>query len=107
MSPTPKSKTPDIELKKQNGKGKADSDNAGEIAAGRQKSLPVPKSKTSGVEVKKQGGKDRADSASAGAVAASRHYAVACNKMRKYRDEIQEAGRQRVKRDIVRPRFPL
>ena len=68
-SPALKSKTPGIEVKKQDGKGKAGSASVREIAAGRkQEPPPAPKSKTPGIEVKKQNGKGKLEAARAGDV---------------------------------------
>ena len=65
--PALKPKTPAIEVKKQDGKGKAESASVGEIAAGgKQKPSPAPKSKTPTIEVKKQNGKGKAEAANAG-----------------------------------------
>jgi peptidoglycan lytic transglycosylase A len=63
--PVPKPKIAGVEVKEQDGKGKADSTHAGETT-GRQKPPPASKSKTPAVEVKKQDGKGKAESASVG-----------------------------------------
>jgi hypothetical protein len=58
-----------IEIKKQDGKGKAESAGAsfGAIAAGgKQKPSLAPKSKTPAIEVKKQNGKGKAEAANSG-----------------------------------------
>ena len=77
LLPVLKPKTSEIDVKKQdvkkqNGKGKAESANSGASVAGRQMPSPVPKPKTSATEVKKQNAKGKAESASAGASAASK-----------------------------------
>jgi hypothetical protein len=58
------SKTSAIEVKKQDGKAKAQAANAGETAAGsKQKASPAAKSKTPAIEVKKQDAKAKAQAA--------------------------------------------
>jgi hypothetical protein len=61
---TAKSKTPAIEVKKPDAKGKAQAANAGETGAGgKQKPSPAAKSKTPAIEVKKQDAKAKAQAA--------------------------------------------
>jgi len=61
---TAKSKTPAVEVKKQDAKGKAPTATAGGTAAGgKQKPSLSPKSKTSAIEVKKQDAKAKAQAA--------------------------------------------
>jgi membrane-bound lytic murein transglycosylase A len=62
--PVPKPKIAGVEVK-EDGKGKADSTNAGETT-GRQKPPPASKPKTPAVEVKKQDSKGKTESASVG-----------------------------------------
>src|SRR5439155_12977310 len=68
-SPLPKPKNAALEVKKQDGKGKANSANAGASATGRQKPSPPPNTKIAVLEVGKQDGKGKANSANAGASA--------------------------------------
>ena len=68
-SPAPKSKAAEIEVKKQNVKGKNES--AGEtVAGGKQKPSLTAKSKTPAIEVKKPDAKGKAQAAGAGETAA-------------------------------------
>jgi membrane-bound lytic murein transglycosylase A len=71
-SPLPKPKIAALEVKKQDGKGKANSANAGASATGRQKPSPPPNTKIAVLEVGKQDGKGKANSANAGASATGR-----------------------------------
>jgi membrane-bound lytic murein transglycosylase A len=61
--PVPKPKIAGVEVKEQNGKGKAESAHAAETT-GRQTPLPASKPKTPAVEAKKQDGKGKTESAS-------------------------------------------
>jgi membrane-bound lytic murein transglycosylase A len=70
--PVPKPKIPEIEVAKQDGKGRPNPANAGEIVTGKPTPLPVPKPKLAGFGVKKQDGKDRANSANGGESAAGK-----------------------------------
>src|SRR5262245_14350140 len=63
--PVPKPKIAGVEVREQDGKGKAEPPSIGETA-GRQKPSPGPKPKTLAVEVGKQDGKGKAQSANAG-----------------------------------------
>jgi peptidoglycan lytic transglycosylase A len=63
--PVPKPKIAGVEVKEQDGKGKAEPANAGETT-GRQKSSSGPKPRTPAVEAKKQDGKGKTESANAG-----------------------------------------
>jgi membrane-bound lytic murein transglycosylase A len=65
-SPLPKPKIAALEVGKQDGKGKANSANAGASATGRQKPSPPPNTKIAVLEVGKQDGKGKANSATAG-----------------------------------------
>jgi hypothetical protein len=70
-SPASKSKTAEIEARKQNVKGKTDSASPGETApGGKQKSSLVPRSKIAATEVKKPDGKRKAQATNAGEIAA-------------------------------------
>jgi len=63
----PRSKIAATEVKKPDGKRKAQATNAGEIAAGdKQKPLLAAKSKTPAIEVKKQDAKGKGQAANAG-----------------------------------------
>jgi membrane-bound lytic murein transglycosylase A len=63
--PVPKPKIAGVDVKEQDGKGKAESANAGETT-GRQKPSPELKPKTPAIEAKKPDGKGKAQSANAG-----------------------------------------
>jgi membrane-bound lytic murein transglycosylase A len=63
--PMPKPKIALVDVKEHDGKGKAESANAGETT-GRQKPSPAAKPKTPAVEAKKQDGKGKTESASVG-----------------------------------------
>ena len=68
--PAPKPKIPGAEVRKPDGKGKADPANAGAIAAAKQ--MPLPKTKVPEIEARKQDGKGKPNSAGAGAIADGR-----------------------------------
>jgi membrane-bound lytic murein transglycosylase A len=76
--PTPKPKIPGAEVRKPDGKGKADPANAGAIAAAKQ--MPLPKTKVPEIEARKQDGKGKPNSAGAGAVADGRQKPVSVPK---------------------------
>jgi len=67
----PKPKTTAVDIKKQEGKSKAEPAKLGESAAA--KHMPLPKPKTTAVDIKKQDGKSKAESAKSGEVVAGKH----------------------------------
>ena len=70
LAPT---KFSEIEVRKQDGKGKQDSATADKIVGSRQKPLLARKSKMSQIEARKEDGKGKAHSATAGKLAADKH----------------------------------
>jgi peptidoglycan lytic transglycosylase A len=83
----PKPKITGIEVKKQNGKGRINSANAGEHPLS-----PTPKSKTPDIELKKQNGKGKADSDNAGEIAAGRQKSLPVPKSKTSGIEVKKQG---------------